>query len=98
MEFLVQFEVNIPDGMPESEVEILEKSEALAAESLADSGHLVRVWKASAGNGQAIVLGLYRAGSKAELNELLAALPLYQWMQTSITSLLPHPNDPHGSV
>jgi muconolactone D-isomerase len=39
-------------------------------------------------------LGLYRAGSRAELDALLAALPLYEWLRTSITPLDPHPNDP----
>src|SRR5205085_10784813 len=43
------------------------------------------------------VLGLYRTGSKAELNGLLGALPLYEWMRMSITPLVQHPNDPMRS-
>jgi muconolactone delta-isomerase len=96
MEFLVQFEVHIPDGVAESEVEDRERAEAAAAETLADEGHLVRLWQASVGSGRTTVLGLYRAGSKAELEGLLGALPLYDWMHTSITSLVQHPNDPAG--
>src|SRR6266568_4287452 len=46
MEFLVQFEMNIPDGVPESEVEDRERAEAAAAETLAGEGHLVRLWQA----------------------------------------------------
>ena len=94
MEFLVQFELSIPDGVPESEVEDRERAEAAAAKTLADEGHLVRLWQASVGSGRTTVLGLYRAGSKAELEGLLGALPLYDWMHTSITSLVQHPNDP----
>jgi muconolactone delta-isomerase len=45
MEFLVQFELNIPDGVPESEVEDRERAEAAAAETLAGEGHLVRLWQ-----------------------------------------------------
>ena len=96
MEFLVQFELDIPDGVAESEVEDRERAEASAAETLADEGHLVRVWQTSDGTGRATVLGLYRAEGKAELDGLLRGLPLYEWMHTSITPLVQHPNDPAG--
>jgi muconolactone delta-isomerase len=94
MEFLVQFELDIPDGVPESEVKNRQRAEAAAAETLAGEGHLVRLWQASVGTGHTTVLGVYRAGSKAELDGLLRALPLYEWMRTSITPLVQHPNDP----
>jgi muconolactone delta-isomerase len=94
MEFLVQFELDIPDGVPESEVEDLERAEAAAAESLADHGNLVRLWRASTGDGPTTVLGLYRSGSRSELDSLLISLPLYKWMRMSITTLGQHPNDP----
>ena len=90
MEFLVQFELDIPDCVAESEVEDRGRAEAVAAETLAEEGHLVRLWQVSSG----IVLGLYRAGNKDELGELLGALPMYEWMQMSITPLVQHPNDP----
>ena len=40
------------------------------------------------------LVGLYRADSEAELDGLLAALPLSPWMRTTVTPLAPHPNDP----
>jgi muconolactone delta-isomerase len=94
MEFLVEFELDVPDGVPESEVEDRERAEAVAAGRLADEGHLVRLWMVSVAPGPTTVLGLYRARSRAELDGLLAALPLYEWMHTSITPLVQHPNDP----
>jgi len=94
MEFLVQFELTIPGDVPESEVEDRERAETSAAETLADKGQLVRLWQTSDGSDRATVLGLYRAGSKAELDRLLAALPVYEWMRTFIPSLVQHPNDP----
>jgi len=97
-EFLVEFELEIPDGVAESEVDDRKRSEAAAAQTLADEGHLVRLWQASVGTGRTTVLGVYRASSKAELEELLRALPLYEWMRTSITPLVPHPNDPVRSA
>jgi hypothetical protein len=39
-------------------------------------------------------IGLYRAGSKSQLDDLLRTLPLFEWMHISATPLEPHPNDP----
>ena len=94
MEFLVTFELDIPDGVPASEVQERQRAEAVAAEALADEGHLVRLWRASVRPGPSTVLGLYRADTRAELDQLLRDLPLFEWMHTSITSLAQHPNDP----
>jgi len=95
MEFLVEFEIDVPEGTPEPEVEARESAEAAAAARLVDEGHLVRVWKRAVAPGETTtVLGLYRADSEAQLADLLGALPLYDWMQISVTALVPHPNDP----
>jgi muconolactone D-isomerase len=91
MEFLVEFEVHIPDWAPASEVEVRNSAEASAAARLVDKGHLVRLWKAP---GETKALGLYRADSEAQLAGLLGALPLYDWMDVTVTPLEPHPNDP----
>jgi muconolactone D-isomerase len=96
MEFLVEFEIIPPPGTPETEVEARENAEAMAAAALVEQGNLLRIWKLAAPNGQASVLSLYRADSSAQLDSLLEALPLYEWMQMKITPLEPHPNDPNG--
>jgi muconolactone delta-isomerase len=94
MEFLVEFEVNIPDGTPESDVKDREAAEASAAAKLVDEGHLLRVWKRPIAPGDTKILSLYRADSETQLHGLLEALPLYEWMHVAITPLEPHPNDP----
>jgi muconolactone D-isomerase len=94
MEFLVEFEINVPDGTPGSEAADRQTAEASAAAKLAEDGHLVRVWKPPAAHGESRALSLYRAESETELNSLLQALPLYDWMRIKITPLAPHPNDP----
>jgi len=94
MEFLVEFDVNVPDGTPEAEVEDRTSAEASAAAKLVDEGHLVRVWKRPVAPGETKIVGLYRADSKAKLDGLLGALPLYEWMRVTVTPLQPHPNDP----
>jgi muconolactone D-isomerase len=94
MEFLVEFEVEVPDGTPESEVEQRMRAESAATASLAAEGHLLRVWRRNAVADDATVIGLYAADSDAELDRLLGALPLAGWMQVTIIPLAPHPNDP----
>jgi muconolactone D-isomerase len=94
MEFLVAFEVHVPDGAPASEVQARNSAEAAAAALLADEGHLVRLWKSAVAGGETKALGLYRADTEAQLAGLLGALPLYDWMNITVTRLDPHPNDP----
>jgi muconolactone delta-isomerase len=95
VEFLVEFEVHVPDGAPACEVGQRTSAEASAAARLVDEGHLVRLWKPSAAAPEApTALGLYRADSEAQLAGLLAALPLYDWMDVTVTALEPHPSDP----
>jgi muconolactone D-isomerase len=97
MEFLVDFEINVPAGTPEAEVKDREDAEADAAAKLVEEGHLVRVWKLPVEAGETQILGLYRADTETELDGLLRALPLYEWMRVSVTPLAPHPNDPARS-
>jgi muconolactone D-isomerase len=94
MEFLVEFEVEVPEGTPESEIEQRERAEAEATATLAEEGHLLRVWRRNAVADGPIVIGLYVADSEAELDGLLGALPLADWMQMTVIPLAPHPNDP----
>ena len=91
MEFLVEFEVEVPAGTPDAEVEQHQRAESAAAAKLAEDGHLVRLWRRPLA-GDAI--GLYRAGSRAALDGLLAALPLAGWLRVTVTPLEAHPNDP----
>jgi muconolactone delta-isomerase len=100
MEFLVEFDIRVPEGTPESDMAERERAEAAAAAKLEDEGHLVRVWKRPLPEGETKVLGLYRADTETELHELLRLLPLYQWMHVTVTPLGAHPNDPaaHASA
>ena len=93
MEFLVEFKLKVPDGTAAYEIDGRANAEAAAAAKLADQGHLVRLWNASVAPAQTVV-GLYRADSQAELDQLLDALPLAEWMQITVTPVEPHPNDP----
>ena len=94
MEFLVEFEIEVPAGAHHEEVERRQRAESAAAAKLADDGHLARLWRVSAGGNGATAIGLYRADSEAELDGLLAALPLADWLRVTVTPLEAHSNDP----
>jgi len=94
MEFLVEFDVHLPEGTPEAEVGQLVAAEATAAAGLAREGHLVRLWKPQTARAENKAVGLYRAETEPKLRWLLGALPLVDWMQTTVTPLEPHANDP----
>jgi muconolactone delta-isomerase len=94
MEFLVEFEFEVPAGMPYAEVERRQRAESAAAAELAEDGHLVRLWRRPLGGNGTTAIGLYRARDAAELDDLLGALPLADWLRVSITPLAAHPNDP----
>jgi muconolactone delta-isomerase len=97
MEFLVEFEVEIPAGTPDADVEQHERSESAAAAKLADDGHLVRLWRRPLVGDGTTAVGLYNADSQTELDALLAALPLADWLRVTVTPLGDHPNDPAAS-
>ena len=94
VEFLVEFEVKVPGGAPANEVEARNLAEASAAARLVEKGHLLRLWKPPAAPGKTKALGLYYTDSEKQLTDLLRALPLYDWMNITVTPLEAHPNDP----
>jgi muconolactone delta-isomerase len=94
MEFMVEFEVEVPDGTPELEVKRRERAEAAAAARLIDDGRLVRLWRRAAVPDDTTAIGIYDADSESELETLLSGLPLADWLHVTIIPLAPHPNDP----
>jgi muconolactone delta-isomerase len=89
-EFLVTFTVAVPPGTARQTVEDTQAREAQAADDLARQGHLRRLWTLPDGR----ALGLYQARDAAEMQAILAALPLAAWMTVDTTPLSPHPSDP----
>jgi muconolactone delta-isomerase len=94
MEFLVEFEIEVPSGTPHEEVERRQRAESAAAVKLAEDGHLVRLWRRPLVGDGSTAVGLYRADSEADLDGLLGALPLADWLRVTVTPLGAHPNDP----
>jgi muconolactone delta-isomerase len=90
-EFLVAFTLTVPPGIPSQTVQDTNAREAQAARDLAAQGHLLRLW-ALPGTGR--TLGLFQARDTAQMEAILAALPLAPWMTADTTPLSPHPSDP----
>jgi muconolactone delta-isomerase len=90
-EFLVTFTLAVPPGTPGKTVHNTKAREAQAAHALIGQGHLLRLW-ALPGAGR--TLGLYQARDAAQMETILASLPLAPWMSTDTVPLSPHPSDP----
>ena len=94
MEFMTTMITDVPEGTMEAEVEATKLREAANSHELAAQGHLIRLWKPPVRPGEWKTLGLWVADDEAELQELLATMPLHRWMTVEVMPLTPHPNDP----
>jgi muconolactone D-isomerase len=94
MDYLVEFNVTVPEGTPASELEQRTAGEGARVAELAVQGHALRVWKPLPDDGRWRAVGLYRAADDSELQAILDSLPLRPWMEISVTALAEHPNDP----
>jgi len=94
MEFLVRMTTHVPDGTAEGAVQAIRTREAARSRQLAALGHLRRLWRPPLQPGEWRTLGLFAAGDAAELEEVLASMPLRVWRTDEVTPLMPHPNDP----
>ena len=94
MEFFTDLVTDVPDGTPEAEVVATKAAEKRRAVELAQQGHLLRLWKPPAEPGVWRTWGLFQAADEAELQSILASMPLHKWMTVGVTPLTAHPNDP----
>ena len=94
MDYLVTMTTHVPAGTPEQAVEDIRAREAAHSRELAAAGHLLRLWRPPLQPGEWRSLGLFAAGDPAQLEEVLASMPLRVWRTDEVTPLAPHPNDP----
>ncbi|GAA1866922.1 muconolactone Delta-isomerase family protein [Asanoa iriomotensis] len=94
MEFLVDMVTTVPDGTSDDEVADMRKREAARSAELAAQGSLLRLWRPPLAPGQWRTWGLFSAADAADLEAVLASMPLRAWRQDAVTPLSPHPNDP----
>ena len=91
MEFLVNININWPEGMDPNFKSKISREEREHAADLAAKGHLVRMWRVP---GRRENWGLWRAENATEMHDIIASLPVWPWMSVVVHSLAAHPVDP----
>jgi muconolactone delta-isomerase len=94
MEYLVTMTTHVPEGTPESAVDDIRAREAEHTRELAAEGHVLRLWRPPLGPGEWRTIGLFAAADGAELERVLASMPLRVWRSDEVKQLAAHPNDP----
>jgi muconolactone delta-isomerase len=97
MEYLVTMTTLVPHGTTDETIGEVRSREAARARELAAQGHLLRLWRPPLRPGEWRSLGLFSAADAAELEDVLASMPLRVWRSDQVVPLSAHPNDPAGS-
>jgi len=94
MDFLVEFTIVVPEGTTDAELQQRVSAEGERVAELAADHHVLRLWRPLPDDARWRAVGLYRAADDAELERILATLPLSPWMEITVRPLAEHPNDP----
>jgi muconolactone delta-isomerase len=94
MEYLVTMTTHVSDGTSDAAVKDIRTRETARSRELAEQGHLLRLWRPPLQPGEWRTLGLFAADNPAQLENVLASMPLRVWRTDEVTPLSPHPNDP----
>jgi muconolactone delta-isomerase len=94
MQYLVTMTTQVPADVSEATVDEVRGREAARSRELVAGGHLLRLWRPPLEPGEWRTLGLFEADDAAQLEEVLASMPLRIWRHDEVMPLLPHPNDP----
>lgn len=89
MLFLVHMEVALPPDMPAAEADELKARERDVAEGLQRDGRWRHLWRIAGRYANASVFDVADAD---ELHELLSGLPLFGYMDITVTALARHPS------
>lgn len=98
MEYLVTMTTHVPEGTPEAAVNDVRAREAAHTRELAAQGHVLRLWRPPLAPGEWRTLGLFAAADAADLERVLASMPLRVWRTDEVKELTRHPNDPAPSA
>ena len=98
MEYLVTMTTHVPDGTPTEAVDDVRARESAHTRELAAQGHILRLWRPPLAPGEWRTLGLFAAADAAELEHVLASMPLRVWRSDEVKELKPHANDPAPSA
>jgi len=98
MEYLVTMTTHVPDGTTADAVADVRARESAHTRELAAHGYVLRLWRPPLAPGEWRTLGLFAAADAADLERVLASMPLRVWRSDEIKELAGHPNDPDQAV
>lgn len=89
MLFMVEMTVNPPHDIDKDEFAKLVATEKARAEELQASGQWRHLWRVA---GQYANVSIFDVDSPAALHDIMMSLPLFPFMETSVTPLCRHPS------
>lgn len=90
MLFLVRMDVNLPADMPAEEASAIKAVEKAYSQDLQQQGKWRHIWRVV---GEYSNYSVFDAESNDELHTMLSSLPLFPYMDISVTPLAKHPSD-----
>lgn len=92
MLFQVQMEVRIPADLAVDRFEALKATEKARAQELQRAGKWRHLWRVV---GQYRNVSIFDVSSSAELHDIIMSLPLFPYMEITVTALCRHPSSIH---
>ncbi|SAL77868.1 muconolactone Delta-isomerase [Caballeronia telluris] len=89
MLFHVRMDVNLPLDMPADVASEIKAREKAYSQDLQRSGKWRHIWRLA---GEYANISIFDVESNAELHDILTALPLFPYMNMSVTPLCRHPS------
>ncbi len=89
MLYMVHMQVNIPSTLPKDEADRLKAEEKAYSQKLQQEGKWRHLWRVA---GQYANYSVFDVASNDELHNTLMSLPLYPFMDITVTPLAQHPS------
>lgn len=92
MLFQVQMDVRLPHGMPDEQASALKQTERERAQALQREGKWRHIWRIA---GRYANVSIFDVSGPQELHDILSTLPLFPFMDVTVTPLCRHPSSVH---
>ncbi len=92
MLFHVQMDVRLPHDMPTDKADTLKKIERERAHELQKSGKWRHLWRIA---GRYANVSIFDVSGAQELHDILSTLPLFPFMEITVSPLCRHPSSIH---
>ena len=94
MLFQVQMDVRIPHDMPTASADQLKKTERERAQQLQRDGKWRHLWRIA---GRYANVSVFDVSGPQELHDILSSLPLFPFMEITVSALCRHPSSIHDT-